>query len=172
MSAQPSIRIIYLWVFLAFLTSAPYLLSDQIIMKDGRVRQGTILSQNEDIVRLQISLSSGNAEIRILRKDIKQIKKGDGKRDAALKSFDKQLKTAQGDTKKLHALADVDPADAPLFPLKAKGAAEGIFAALWGAIPLAVHNATGVWMRDMTCRPEKILKELGKAAFPATKGVI
>jgi xanthine dehydrogenase molybdenum-binding subunit len=72
----------------------------------------------------------------------------------------------------LHAFADVDPADAPLFPFKAKGAAEGIYAALWGAIPLAIHNATGVWMREMTCRPEKILKALGKADFPVTKGVI
>lgn len=80
--------------------------------------------------------------------------------------------SADVDPEHLDLFADVDPADARLFGFKGKGASEGIYCAVWGAFAEAVYNATSVWLREMPCRPEKILKALGKADFPVTKGVI
>ncbi|MEM3550911.1 MAG: xanthine dehydrogenase family protein molybdopterin-binding subunit [Candidatus Bathyarchaeia archaeon] len=68
-------------------------------------------------------------------------------------------------------VAIVDPNDARLTPYRAKGVAEGVFAALWHSIHMAVYNAIGKKIREFPLRPEKILKALGKAQFPQTKGV-
>ncbi|MEM2562145.1 MAG: molybdopterin cofactor-binding domain-containing protein, partial [Candidatus Bathyarchaeia archaeon] len=66
----------------------------------------------------------------------------------------------------------VDPDDAKLTPYRAKGIAEGMFAAMWHSIHMAVYNAIGRKIREFPLRPEKILRALGKAPFPQTKGVV
>jgi len=66
---------------------------------------------------------------------------------------------------------DSDPADAPLVPFNAKGAAEGIYAAAWPAICSAIYNAIGVRIREFPFQPERILSALGKSTFPKTKSV-
>jgi CO/xanthine dehydrogenase Mo-binding subunit len=72
----------------------------------------------------------------------------------------------------LASVVIVDPKHARLTPYMAKGISEGVFAAIWGSIHMAVYNAIGVKIREFPLRPEKILKALGKAQFPKTKGVV
>jgi CO/xanthine dehydrogenase Mo-binding subunit len=72
----------------------------------------------------------------------------------------------------LASVVIVDPKHARLTPYMAKGISEGIFAAIWGSIHMAVYNAIGKKIREFPLRPEKILKALRKAQFPKTKGVV
>lgn len=69
-------------------------------------------------------------------------------------------------------VAIVDPDDAKLTPYRAKGIAEGLFAALWHSVHMAVYNAIGKKIREFPLRPEKILNAIGRARFPPTKGVV
>ncbi|MEM3703320.1 MAG: xanthine dehydrogenase family protein molybdopterin-binding subunit [Candidatus Bathyarchaeia archaeon] len=72
----------------------------------------------------------------------------------------------------LASVVIVDPKHARLTPYMAKGISEGVFAAVWHSIHMAVYNAIGKKIRTFPLRPEKILEALGKASFPKTKGVV
>jgi len=68
-------------------------------------------------------------------------------------------------------VVDSDPAHVPTVPFHAKGSAEGIYAASWPAIAMAIYNAIGVKQRAYPFKPERILAALGKAPWPEPKGV-
>lgn len=69
------------------------------------------------------------------------------------------------------AIADVNPADAPLTQFKGKGFSEGVFMPLWAAIAEGIYNACGIRMRRFPFTPWEILNALGTAPFPEKKGV-
>lgn len=50
--------------------------------------------------------------------------------------------------------------DDPEGPFGAKEVGEGIICCSLAAIANAIHNATGVWVKDLPITPEKILKAL------------
>jgi xanthine dehydrogenase molybdenum-binding subunit len=72
----------------------------------------------------------------------------------------------------ISSLVISDPKHARLTPYMAKGIGEAPLAAVWPAIHMAVCNAIGKKIEEFPLRPEKILKALGKAPFPETKGVV